>query len=296
MYIDKYGKKWFKGNLHLHTKVSDGRLTPEEAVALYRENGYDFLAITDHWKVSETKDADGILLVAGCEYDISRNVREGIFHVTSFGCTEVPQVERGMGAREFVEEIHRCGGVANLAHPAWSMNTCDQLLPEWDGAVHPLYGADVTEIFNSVSDLPRNCRPYSGIVLDQLAARGYFTKLVATDDTHWYADGDTCRSYILVQAEECTRDALVEAIRAGRFYATQGPLVEVVRDGDTLNVTCTPAESIVYYTDTAWCDTRANVGHGITEGSFRMRNETFVRVEVTDAEGKTAWTGYYGKE
>ena len=43
MYIDKNNRKWFKGNLHTHTNLSDGRLSPEESIALYRENGYDFI-------------------------------------------------------------------------------------------------------------------------------------------------------------------------------------------------------------------------------------------------------------
>ena len=38
-----------KGNLHTHTTRSDGHYAPEEVARHYRENGYDFLAITDHW-------------------------------------------------------------------------------------------------------------------------------------------------------------------------------------------------------------------------------------------------------
>ncbi|MBR2262926.1 MAG: hypothetical protein IJ917_01045, partial [Firmicutes bacterium] len=50
MWIDQNGNTWYKGNLHMHTQVSDGDLPFEEAVALYRKAGYDFLAITDHRK------------------------------------------------------------------------------------------------------------------------------------------------------------------------------------------------------------------------------------------------------
>ncbi|MGN0324436.1 MAG: PHP domain-containing protein [Oliverpabstia sp.] len=39
---------WYKGNLHCHTTDSDGCLSPAEVVELYRKNGYDFLAISDH--------------------------------------------------------------------------------------------------------------------------------------------------------------------------------------------------------------------------------------------------------
>ena len=48
MYIDKNGDKWYRGNLHTHTTLSDGVLTPEEVKAKYREMGYDFIALCDH--------------------------------------------------------------------------------------------------------------------------------------------------------------------------------------------------------------------------------------------------------
>ena len=54
MWTDKEGKTWYKGNLHLHTTVSDGVKTPEEAYELYRSRGYDFIARTDHWHASES--------------------------------------------------------------------------------------------------------------------------------------------------------------------------------------------------------------------------------------------------
>ena len=40
--------KTLKGGLHCHTTRSDGSCTPEEVMRLHRENGYDFLALTDH--------------------------------------------------------------------------------------------------------------------------------------------------------------------------------------------------------------------------------------------------------
>jgi PHP domain-containing protein len=39
---------YLRGNLHSHTTLSDGRLSPEQVLAEYRLKGYDFLAFTDH--------------------------------------------------------------------------------------------------------------------------------------------------------------------------------------------------------------------------------------------------------
>ncbi|MGE5423539.1 MAG: PHP domain-containing protein [Ignavibacteriales bacterium] len=37
-----------KGQLHVHTTYSDGRLTPQEAADTYAQLGFDFIAFTDH--------------------------------------------------------------------------------------------------------------------------------------------------------------------------------------------------------------------------------------------------------
>ena len=39
---------FYKANLHCHTTVSDGKLTPEEVKALYKGAGYSVVAFTDH--------------------------------------------------------------------------------------------------------------------------------------------------------------------------------------------------------------------------------------------------------
>ncbi len=38
----------FRGDLHIHTNLSDGHQSPEVVCANYRSHGYDFFAITDH--------------------------------------------------------------------------------------------------------------------------------------------------------------------------------------------------------------------------------------------------------
>ena len=40
--------RYFKANLHTHSTISDGKLTPEQVKELYRSKGYQILAITDH--------------------------------------------------------------------------------------------------------------------------------------------------------------------------------------------------------------------------------------------------------
>ena len=43
--------RWYKGMLHAHTCWSDGYVLPEQAVAAYKNGGYDFFSITDHNRI-----------------------------------------------------------------------------------------------------------------------------------------------------------------------------------------------------------------------------------------------------
>ncbi len=44
---------WYKGNLHTHSLWSDGDDYPEMIISWYKENGYDFLALSDHNTLAE---------------------------------------------------------------------------------------------------------------------------------------------------------------------------------------------------------------------------------------------------
>ncbi|MEY4863440.1 MAG: hypothetical protein RLZ51_1535, partial [Pseudomonadota bacterium] len=46
--FDQAGQ-FFKGNLHTHSNTSDGALPAEEVCRRYRERGYDFLCLSDHF-------------------------------------------------------------------------------------------------------------------------------------------------------------------------------------------------------------------------------------------------------
>lgn len=45
---DLYGRRPYRGDMHLHTYFSDGHEDPRYVVSSYRRVGFDFMAITDH--------------------------------------------------------------------------------------------------------------------------------------------------------------------------------------------------------------------------------------------------------
>ena len=126
--------------------------------------------------------------------------------------------------------------------------------------------------------------------VDLMAARGKMLQCVASDDAHKYPN-DSLKSYIMVHAKEKSHDAIMEAIKNGDFYATQGPSVEVTVEGKTVRVKCSPASYVLVYSNAPWNRQRVTSGEDITEAVCElMDHETFVRVEVIDAEGRTAFT------
>ena len=281
-------KPFFKGNLHCHTTLSDGKLTPEQVKQFYRERGYDFLALTDHRVVSEnTHMEDGLLVLRGMEADYS--LPGEVVHLVCFGMDE--NVDFSDYPRMFQDCIDRCrahGGRVIIAHPAWSLNTLATL--------SGLYDVTAAEIYNSASTYPWNGdRADSSSILDVAAAHGTFFNFVASDDSHWYS-GEAGRSFTMVQADELTPESLLEAFDAGRFYCSQGPAFEQisVQDGK-IEVSCSPVSRVIFYSNAVWAFDRCVTGEGLTHASYDLainanRHETHVRIQIMDAQGRSAWS------
>lgn len=303
MYTDLYGKRRLKVGLHIHTTLSDGHKTPEEALEIYKKLGYDALAITDHWVYTPADmTRDDILLLSGCEYNVGGNDAEhGVYHIVGIGMTNQPDLDINTvarpeipsheQARTVIREIRAAGGLAILAHPAWSLNTPAQILA--------IGNTDALEIYNSVSDWGMSDRPYSGLLVDMISTVGYQPPLIATDDTHYYT-GEEGRGFIMVDADAVEAAGggmrgILHAIRHQHFYATQGPELHVIRtDENTFKVLCSPCQKIVFLSNVVWTNGRVHRGEGLTEVTYTVSpGETFIRVEVTDKNGLAAWSAVY---
>lgn len=108
----------YKIDLHVHTAASlDGLSSLEELTTAAKEAGLDAVAITDHNLCTPVPQRlNGVLLIPGCEV----STRQG--HITGLFLEEPLDLEglRKSGlpqGGDAVEEIHRRGGIAVLAHP-----------------------------------------------------------------------------------------------------------------------------------------------------------------------------------
>ncbi len=276
---------FFKGNTHMHTTRSDGRLSPQDAIARYARAGYDFVALTDHRTVSPERIEQGVLVLSGVELDYRLDVQ--VVHITGLGLREPFDAhavcQPGTGPEDGVTAIRAAGGRAILAHPAWSLNTLS-VLPR-------LRGVSALEIFNSVSRSPWNGdRAESASFSDLASTAGTYLPVVCADDAHFY-DGDECQAFICVNAPACTREALLDALDAGRFYASRGPRIEQVEVASgRVVVRTSPARRVIFYSNLVWTDGRCVQGSGVCEAVYALqRGERFVRVEVVDDAGRKAY-------
>ena len=85
--------KFYKGNLHTHSTRSDGDSEPQDIAKRYREEGYSFLAITDHWiyGVHEELNREDFLVFPGTELDLELPERKD-HHLVSIGLPETNRI------------------------------------------------------------------------------------------------------------------------------------------------------------------------------------------------------------
>ena len=275
---------FFKGNTHAHTTNSDGRVTPDECMRQYKEAGYDFLALTDHWYVGEKKQYQGMLVLPGVEYDFTFPAQ--VLHLVALypDAKLADGISRGMDHREVIAHVNRAGGVAIAAHPAWSLNTTEFLCS--------LEGVDIAEVYNTMSGEPFNGpRADSETLLDVAAANGKLFNLAAADDSHLY-QGEQCVSYVMVQAAELTVPAVLDALRKGCFYSSQGPVFRNIEiAGNEVVIETSPVRRITVCSNRVWVGGRCMEGEGLTRRVYQIQpNEKYIRIQLTDENGRRAWS------
>lgn len=317
--------RWFRGNTHTHTLESDGNTSPADVVKWYRDNGYDFVVITDHEKVTDPAPLNALhgvpgrfLVFPGEEVtqrieDLSRPGPPRQAHVNGIGVTRavLPLGERGMVRNQTIAstyarnlaEIVAAGGLPQVNHPnfGWSIRPDDMselpdstLFEVWNGQprINNLGGDDGTGGVALSTDA----------LWDTLLTRGRLLFGVATDDAHnfrpaQHQDFETARpggGWVMVRADTLTRPAIVSALRAGQFYSTTGILLD--------DYHASPREIRLRIAKTGSRDDRRYrtefVGRGgrvlaampgLTARYLITGDEGYVRARITDSNGRRAW-------
>ena len=289
--------KMLKGALHCHTTRSDGKGEVSEVIRLHKDNGYDFMAVTDHRFYNyDSFGVEGITILPGMEMDgnfprVQRAVH--CHHIVCIG----PRKEDGNGyaqdqrferwqivqpedTQKHLNEIHANGNLTIYAHPQWSGTPAR----EFD----MLEGNFAMEIWNSGCAM-ENGLDMNAAYWDELLAQGKQIYGVATDDGHDMSHH--CRGWVFVNAENSV-PAILEALKNGAFYASCGPVIEdfYVEDG-AAHIKCSPVREIQFvHLRAPYRIRRAEGGETLTGASEPLRTDGYIRATVVDAEGRRAWT------
>lgn len=287
--------RFLRGNLHTHSTRSDGKLAPAEVSRRYRAMGYDFYALTDHflarydWPITDTTGhrTPGFTTLIGAELHAGRTSQGDIWHILAVG---LPADFAPAAADESGPDLARramdAGAFVAIAHPQWYG------LTEADGRA--LSFVHAIEIYN------HNClidadRADGAYLLDRMLGEGHDFTAIAVDDAHFGDEADenadAFGGWVMVKAAENAPEAILAALKAGDFYASQGPDFHDMRiEGDTLVVRCSAVTRVMALGAASRAVKVA--GQAMTEARLDLAKLRggWVRVVAIDAAGRKAWT------
>jgi len=291
------GRFW-RGNLHTHSTLSDGALTPEKVVEAYKDAGYDFMMLSDHfignynWPIADTRAmrSNRFTTILGSEVHAPATAVGELWHIVAAGLPLdfEPAAPDESGAA-LARRAAAAGAFVGIAHPAWSQLTIE------DGRA--IDCAHAVEIYNHGCAV--ECDRGDGwYLLDQLLTENRRLTAFATDDAHFWTP-DHFGGWVNVKSESLEPEALLEALKQGRYYSSQGPQIhEVAVSGNEMSIACSPVDTIVVV-----CGNSRTVGrHGraitsatldltkLDKGWLLKEPSPWMRAIVIDHSGRRAWT------
>lgn len=319
---------FYKANLHCHSNISDGKKSPEELKTMYREQGYSVLAYTDHdvFIPHHELTDDTFLALAGFEVECNEAVK-GPARKTTHICfvAKSPDVviqpcwnekycDIGNAAQhkhlvqfdpgqppfershtpECINAMMKAGREGGFFvtynHPTWSLEDFEDY--------SKYRGMHAMEIFNTECQ-NIGYESYVPGIYDDLLRGGERIYAVSADDNHNKRPGDTYGGFVMIKAEKLEYETIMNALFAGEFYASQGPLIHdlYVEDGK-IHVTCSDVANIALNSGRRSAQIlHAAAGETINEAVFELRrDDPYFRITVTDKCGKHANTRAYFPE
>ncbi|MFF9870124.1 CehA/McbA family metallohydrolase [Streptomyces sp. NPDC013953] len=290
MPFDRPGRFW-RGNLHTHSDQSDGAFSPEETVGYYRDAGYDFVALTDHFRaeygfpVTDTRPLRSLefTTLLGAELHAPRTEAGPSWHIVAVGLPlDFLPPKPGESGPELARRARDAGAFIGMAHPSASLLTAAD--------AESLDAAHAVEVYNALA--AREDRGESWHLTDILLNRGRRLTAYAADDAHFQPqDPPGCAAWVHVRAASLDPDQLVAALKAGHFYSSTGPeLYDVRLEGGRITVRCSPARKVLLTGGVPGA--QVIQGDALTECSLpvEMFGNGYCRVTVEDATGGRAWT------
>ena len=250
---DLYGLRPLKGDLHSHSHRSDGKHDPAALAGHYREQGYDFFALTDHNRYYPSQEAQdafkdvkiGLTILNGEEV----HTPESVVHLVHVGGTrsvseiyindparyekeykelqaalpdtiEEQYKERYAEAQWATREMHNAGGVAILAHPFWRPKNSRAYNETHTFATH-LLQSGFFDAFEMIGGQDWDGNNMATALWNDLRVQGLTLPIVGSSDNHCIDVKHFAYLYTIVLAKENTQEAILDAIRKGNTIAVE---------------------------------------------------------------------------
>jgi hypothetical protein len=291
------GRFW-RGNLHTHSNLSDGALEPRAVVEAYKSAGYDFMQLSEHFignfdfPIADTRAfrSNNFTTLIGAELHAPETRVGELWHIVAAGLPlDFPRNLDGETGAQVARRAHEAGAFIGIAHPAWSQLTIE------DGRA--IDCAHAVEIYNHGCAI-ENDRGDGWYLLDQMLTEGQRLTAFATDDAH-FKTPDHFGGWVHVKAESLDPDALLSSLKKGHYYSSMGPQIHSIEmNGKEISIACSPVDTITVLCGTS--RTMLRNGRAITDASFDLaklekgwllkKQSAWFRVVVIDNGGKRAWS------
>lgn len=233
------GERWYNGDFHTHTILSDGQMTPEQAMTMAESLNFDFYVVTDHNALPSSWPRSRVLAIPGTEMTShyrgdwnaiglkeTLDFRDTVYHQSDEGADEgYPERQRVL--RQRAAEL---GAIRSLNHPMTNSRH------GWGDMETLLEDLDALEIWHCPS-MPREQQDQATLLLwTVLWNDGYRITGLGGSDYHylpgrpfkgaeeWQAPGDP-RTY--VWADRLSPNAILSGVRQRRVYISRGPELQV---------------------------------------------------------------------
>jgi len=289
------GLGWYRGDLHMHTLLSDGQQTAPALHALASARRLDFIVITEHNLWTTAWVQDDVLILPGVEITSSR----GHFNVIGvrrfldlIGEEVEPRLETQTGITGLLSEARAQGALCSLNHPLlrpWHW--------EWDQTDIDQF--DLIELWNDPT-FPTNPKATERALqlFDLLWQDGHAIWGVGGSDTHMlpgdsYTPGGPPSIVgdptTFVRAQMCSPAGLLEGLALGCVYVSRSPLLDfVIQVGDSEIVPgrCTGVEENITYEVLVHACTRVEV-QWLVDGRITS-------VQKVERQGRAACSLHWG--
>lgn len=317
----------YKVNLHCHTLISDGKMTPEEVKEWYKAHGYHAVCYTDHEVLIDHKDLcdESFVALHGYEVSIKQDLdRHTGFFMPVYHFNFVAEDQNNLvmprffkdnpsmpgDARRWAEEKGQYDPADTIATTEYSIEWLNGYLTAVRDAGflvaynHPQWSLQTAKDYiglkglHAIEAINGGCRPLNdntSLHFEQMLRAGMDVIPNGGDDNH--REGDCGYAWTMIKAPALTYDALIKAYKNGDCYASEGPeFTDLYIENGEIVVKTSPVAGIYVMSEGRACSCRVSEDATLTEARFAYKPEAFgkfFRLELKDAKGKRAFSKAY---